>query len=107
MARLACLGMLTVLLVAAPAFGQPPPDAKAPSSDDYVLVDATDLNSAVLKPEFKWPQGTIIDSQKSSCLKALCFVDMKLRVPRSRLDEVKVLIEREQVIIRFGPSTKF
>src|SRR5262245_56630823 len=66
MARLACLGMLTVLLVAAPALGQVPSDAKAPSSDDYVLVDATDLSSAVLMPEFEWPQGTIIDSQESS-----------------------------------------
>ena len=35
MARLACLGTLTVLLLAAPALGQAPPDAKAPSSDDY------------------------------------------------------------------------
>jgi hypothetical protein len=59
MARLACLGTLTVLLLAAPALGQAPPDAKAPSSDDYVLVDATDLSDAVLSPEFKWPQGTI------------------------------------------------
>lgn len=127
MARLACLTTLTVLLVVAPAFGQAPPEAKAPSSDDYVLVDATGLSDAVLRPEFKWPQGTIIDYQKSSCgalgfgppssgekdkvlgaFKPLCFVDMKLRVPRSRLDEVNALIERVQErIIRFGPSTKF
>jgi hypothetical protein len=122
MARLACLTTLTVLLVAAPAFGQAPPDAKAPSSDDYVLVDATDLSDAVLRPEFKWPQGTIVDSQKSSCSGLSerahppvrgftkggpCFVDMKLRVPRSRLDEVNALTERSQIIIRFGPSTKF
>jgi hypothetical protein len=130
MARLACLTTLTVLLVAAPAFGQAPPDAKAPSSDDYVLVDATNLTDAVLKPEFKWPQGTIIDSQtssfpKSSCpppfgpassgekdkvLEAFrppCVVDMKLRVPRSRLDEVNALIERVQLRVRFGRSTKF
>jgi hypothetical protein len=120
MARLACLGALTVLLVAAPALGQAPPDAKAPSSDDYVLVDATDLSDAVLSPEFKWPQGTIIDSQKSSSScsglnervrgfgrKGLCVVDIKLRVPRSRLDEVNALIERVQLRIIFGPSTKF
>ena len=43
MARLACLTTLTVLFVAAPEFGQAAPDAKAPSSDDYVLVDATNL----------------------------------------------------------------
>jgi hypothetical protein len=123
MARLACLGMLTVLLVAAPAIGQAPPEAKAPSSDDYVLIDATDLSDAVLSPEFKWPQGTIIDSQKSSssCSRLNervrgfapngfgpgCVVDMKLRVPRSRLDEVNALIERVQERIIFGPSTKF
>jgi hypothetical protein len=117
MARLACLTTLTVLLVAAPTFGQAPPDAKAPSSDDYVLVDATYLSDAVLRPEFKWPQGTIVDSQKSYCIRPPssgekdtgppCVVDMKLRVPRSRLDEVNALIERSRIIIRFGPSTKF
>jgi hypothetical protein len=117
MARLACLGTLTVLLVATPALGQPPPHAEAPSSDDYVLVDATDLTDAVLRPEFKWPQGTIIDSQKSSAgcsgqnvrgFGPGCSVDVKLRVPRSRLDEVKALIERNQeIIIEFGASTKF
>jgi hypothetical protein len=57
MARLVCLGTLTVLLVAAPTFGQPPPDAKAPSSDDDALVDTTKVSTAVLRPEFKWPQG--------------------------------------------------
>jgi hypothetical protein len=116
MARLACLTTLTVLLVATPAFGQAPPDATAPSSDDYVLVDATDLSDAVLRPEFKWPQGTIVDSQKYSIrfpsrgekdTGLPCVVDMKLRVPRSRLDEVNALIERSRIIIRFGPSTKF
>ena len=122
MARLACLGTLTVLLLAAPALGQAPPDAKAPSSDDYVLVDATDLSDAVLSPEFKWPQGAIIDSQKSSSSCSglservrgfapkgfgLCVVDIKLRVPRSRLDEVNALIERVHLRIIFGPSTKF
>jgi hypothetical protein len=66
MVRLACLGTLTVLLVAAPAFSQSPPDAKTSPSDDYVVVDAADLDGAVLQPEFKWPQGTIVDSQKSS-----------------------------------------
>jgi hypothetical protein len=117
MARLACLGTLTVLLVAAPALSQTQPNAKAPSSDDYVLVDANSLDDAVLRPEFKWPEGTIVESQKSSSHcghlgvtglgGGVCSVDMKLRVPRSRLDEVKALIEREQVIIRFGRSTKF
>jgi hypothetical protein len=122
MARLACLGTLTVLLLAASALSQTPPDANAPSSDDYVLVDATDLSDAVLSHEFKWPQGTIIDSQKSSSSCGglservrgfapkdfgLCVVDIKLRVPRSHLDEVNALIERSRIIIRFGPSTKF
>ena len=94
MARLACLVTLTVLLVAAPALGQALPDVKAPSSDGYVLVDATDLSDAVLSPEFKWPRGTIIASQKSSSSCSglnervrgfapkgfgLCVVDIKLR----------------------------
>jgi hypothetical protein len=122
MARLACLGTLTVLLLAAPALGQAQPDAEAPSSDDYVLVDATDLSDAVLGREFKWPQGTIIDSQKSSSSCSglservrgfapkgfgLCVVDIKLRVPKSRLDEVNALIEGVQLRFMFGPSTKF
>jgi hypothetical protein len=131
MARLACLTTLTVLLVAAPAFGQAPPDAKPPPSEDYVIVDANFLTDEVLRPEFMWPQGTIVESQepslpKSSCsprpltppssgekdrvleaFKPPCWVDMKLRVPRSRLDEVNALIERVRERIKFGPSTKF
>jgi hypothetical protein len=94
-------------------------------------VGATNLSDEVLRPEFKWPQGTIVESQepsfpKSSCrsrpfgppssgekdkvleaFKAPCLVDMKLRVPRSRLDEVNALIERSRITIRFGPSTKY
>jgi hypothetical protein len=91
--------------------------------EGYAVVDAI-FTDAVLRPEFKWPEGTIIDSQKSSCgapgfgppssgekdtapeaFKPTCLVDMKLRVPRSHLDEVKALIARAGV--KFGPSTKF
>ena len=59
MARLACLVTLTVLLLAAPALGQAQPDAKAPSSDDYVLVDATDLSDAVLTPSSSGRKGQL------------------------------------------------
>jgi hypothetical protein len=42
-----------------------PPDAKAPPSDDYVVVEATDLGRSAVNPDFRWPQGTIVESWRS------------------------------------------
>jgi hypothetical protein len=113
MPRLTCLATLTAPLATAPALAQPPPDAKAPPSDDYVGVDATKLGAAVVRPDFKWPQGTIAYAWQSPCgeearKSPFCRVDVRLWVPRSRLDEVKALVGSMQPIRhRFPAPTKF
>ena len=59
MPRLACLAALTALIVAAPALAQHQADAKALPSDDYVIVEATNVGRSAVSTHFKWPEAPL------------------------------------------------
>jgi hypothetical protein len=76
-----------------------PPGVQPTLGQHYVIVKATELASAVVRPDFKWPDGTIVSSWQSACGQEarktpFCRVDMELWVPGAHFDEFNALIQR-------------